>query len=57
MNSKNNFDDRDTREGAPISIKAISLDDVIAEIAERRSEFNQRSHVPLDMIEKMKAVG
>ncbi|CRM11499.1 Flavin-dependent monooxygenase, oxygenase subunit HsaA [Pseudomonas sp. 28 E 9] len=57
MNSKNNFDDRDTRKGAPISIKAISLDDVIAEIAERRSEFNQRSHVPLDMIEKMKAVG
>ena len=30
---------------------------MIAEIAERRSEFNQRSHVPLDMIEKMKAVG
>ena len=49
MNSKNNFDDRDTREGAPISIKAISLDDVIVEIAERRSEFNPVSYTHLTL--------
>lgn len=57
MNSQNYFDVRGTGEETSVKIKAISLDDVIAEIVERRSEFNHRSHVPLDMIEKMKAVG
>ncbi|WP_354339689.1 acyl-CoA dehydrogenase family protein [Pseudomonas kilonensis] len=57
MNSQNHFDVRGAGEHTPINIKAITLDDVIAEIVERRSEFNQLSHVPLDMIEKMKTVG
>ena len=32
----------------------LALDDVIAEIAERRDEFDQLSHVPRDMIATMK---
>lgn len=39
------------------TINTLGLDAVIAEIASRRGEFNQRKHVPRDMIEKMKAVG
>jgi len=41
---------------APIMNKP-TFDEVIDEIAARRTEFNQRSHVPRDMIDKMKAVG
>ncbi|GJH10874.1 acyl-CoA dehydrogenase family protein [Caballeronia novacaledonica] len=36
---------------------AITLDDVIAEIAQRRDEFDRLSHVPRDVIEKLKRVG
>jgi len=32
----------------------LALDDVIAEIAARRDEFDQRSHIPRDMIATMK---
>jgi alkylation response protein AidB-like acyl-CoA dehydrogenase len=35
----------------------LSLDAVVAEVAERREEFNRLSHVPRDMIEKMKQAG
>lgn len=57
MNSEVSFDLHKSGECAPQVIKPLTLDDVIAEIAERRNEFNQRSHVPRDMVEKMKAVG
>ncbi|WP_314915795.1 acyl-CoA dehydrogenase family protein [Pseudomonas helleri] len=46
-----------SNEPAQQVIKPITLDDVITEISLRRHEFNQRSHVPRDMIEKMKKVG
>ncbi|KXU86107.1 acyl-CoA dehydrogenase [Caballeronia megalochromosomata] len=36
---------------------AMTLDDVIAEIAQRREEFDRLSHVPRDVIEKLKRVG
>ena len=36
---------------------ALSLDDVIAEIAIRRDEFDRISHVPRDVIAKLKRVG
>ena len=36
---------------------AITLDDVIAEIAQRRDEFDRLSHVPRDVIDKLKRVG
>ncbi|MDR5747368.1 acyl-CoA dehydrogenase family protein [Caballeronia sp. LZ029] len=36
---------------------AITLDDVIAEIAQRRDEFDRLSHVPRDVIEKLKRAG
>lgn len=36
---------------------AITLDDVIAEIAERREEFERLSHVPRDVIAKLKRTG
>jgi alkylation response protein AidB-like acyl-CoA dehydrogenase len=35
----------------------ITLDDVIAEIAQRREEFERLSHVPRDVIEKLKRAG
>lgn len=35
----------------------ISLEAVLAEVTARRKEFNERSHVPKDMIDKMKAAG
>ncbi len=34
-----------------------TVDDVIAEIAQRREEFERLSHVPRDVIEKLKQVG
>ncbi len=36
---------------------ALSLDDVIAEIAARRDEFDRASHVPRDVIAKLKRAG
>ncbi|SAL55617.1 acyl-CoA dehydrogenase family protein [Caballeronia humi] len=36
---------------------ALTLDDVIAEIAERREEFERLSHVPRDVIARLKRVG
>ncbi|MBN3759008.1 flavin-dependent monooxygenase [Paraburkholderia sp. Tr-20389] len=36
---------------------ALSLDDVIAEIAARRDEFDRMSHVPRDVIAKLKHAG
>jgi indole-3-acetate monooxygenase len=36
---------------------ALTLDDVIAEIARRREEFERLSHVPRDVIEQLKRVG
>ncbi|KDR30865.1 MULTISPECIES: acyl-CoA dehydrogenase family protein [Caballeronia] len=36
---------------------AIALDDVIAEIARRRDEFDRVSHVPRDVIDKLKRAG
>lgn len=38
-------------------IDTLTLDDVIAEIAERRDEFDRLSHVPRDVIAKLKRVG
>ena len=35
----------------------LTLDDVIVEIAQRREEFERLSHVPRDLIEKLKRVG
>ncbi|SAK68035.1 acyl-CoA dehydrogenase [Caballeronia temeraria] len=35
----------------------VTLDDVITEIAARRDEFDRLSHVPRDVIEKLKRVG
>src|SRR5471032_3103001 len=35
----------------------LTLDDVIVEIAQRREEFARLSHVPRDLIEKLKRVG
>ncbi|MGF6574087.1 alkylation response protein AidB-like acyl-CoA dehydrogenase [Paraburkholderia sp. GAS333] len=35
----------------------LTLDDVIAEIAQRREEFERLSHVPRDVIDKLKRVG
>ncbi|MDB5997333.1 MAG: hsaA 1 [Pseudomonas sp.] len=57
MNSEVSFDLLKPDECAPQVIKPLTLDDVIAEIADRRNEFNQLSHVPRDMIDKMKAIG
>lgn len=57
MNSTVNPVLRKTMEGDPAWARSPTLDEVIAEIATRRQEFNERSHVPRDMIEKMKAVG
>ncbi|WP_250515140.1 acyl-CoA dehydrogenase family protein [Caballeronia sp. INDeC2] len=37
--------------------EVITLDDVIAEIAQRRDEFDRLSHVPRDVIDKLKRVG
>ncbi|SAK74618.1 acyl-CoA dehydrogenase [Caballeronia hypogeia] len=37
--------------------EALTLDDVIAEIAQRREEFERLSHVPRDVIEKLKRAG
>jgi indole-3-acetate monooxygenase len=36
---------------------AVTLDAVVAEVAARRAEFNRLSHVPRDIIEKMKRIG
>jgi alkylation response protein AidB-like acyl-CoA dehydrogenase len=36
---------------------ALTLDDVIAEIAQRREEFERLSHVPRDVIAKLKRAG
>jgi indole-3-acetate monooxygenase len=35
----------------------VTMESLLSEIASRREEFNQRSHVPRDMIDKMIAVG
>ncbi|BBP98542.1 acyl-CoA dehydrogenase [Burkholderia sp. SFA1] len=35
----------------------LTLDDVIAEIAQRRDEFDRLSHIPRDVIAKLKRVG
>jgi len=37
--------------------KEVTLDTVVAEVAARREEFNRLSHIPRDMIGKMKQVG
>ncbi|MFV3318762.1 acyl-CoA dehydrogenase family protein [Pseudomonas sp. NY15374] len=42
---------------APSLNNKATLEAVIAEVASRRREFNERSHVPKDMIDKMKAAG
>ncbi|MGV2292215.1 acyl-CoA dehydrogenase family protein [Trinickia sp. YCB016] len=42
---------------AGVDRDAIALDRVIAEIATRREEFEQHSHVPRDMIAKLKQAG
>ncbi|RAR50693.1 alkylation response protein AidB-like acyl-CoA dehydrogenase [Paraburkholderia unamae] len=41
--------------GAPH--ERLSVDALVAEIAARREEFNRLSHVPRDVVEKMKQVG
>jgi indole-3-acetate monooxygenase len=38
-------------------LDALTLDDVIAEIAHRRDEFDRLSHIPRDVIAKLKRVG
>lgn len=40
-----------------IQTDALALDDVIAEIAQRREEFERLSHVPRDVIAKLKRAG
>lgn len=43
---------------APADITMVTpLDDVLAEVVERRGEFRAKSHVPKDMIAKFKKVG
>ncbi|MFM0325959.1 acyl-CoA dehydrogenase family protein [Caballeronia glebae] len=44
-------------EDLPNQIDAVTLDDVIAEIAQRREEFDRLSHVPRDVVEKLKRAG
>ena len=44
-------DDREIQSGS------LTLDDVIAEIARRRDEFDRLSHVPRDVIAQLKRVG
>ncbi len=40
-----------------IQSDALALDDVIAEIAQRRRQFERLSHVPRDVISKLKRAG
>ncbi|VVE71832.1 acyl-CoA dehydrogenase [Pandoraea captiosa] len=44
-----------SHERRPVTVGA--LDALLAEVKDRREEFNRLSHVPRDMVEKMKAVG
>ncbi|MDR5753325.1 MULTISPECIES: acyl-CoA dehydrogenase family protein [unclassified Caballeronia] len=46
-----------TKQDYPVQTEALTLDEVIAEIAQRREEFERLSHVPRDVIEKLKRVG
>lgn len=57
MNSEVSSDLSKASENNVGAIKPLTLDDLLAEIAERRQQFNQLSHVPRDMIEKMKSIG
>ena len=45
------------KQDSVVQQEALTLDDVIAEIAQRREEFERLSHVPRDVIEKLKQVG
>ena len=45
------------RDDLPNQTDALPLDEVIAEIAGRRDEFDRLSHVPRDVIEKLKRAG
>jgi alkylation response protein AidB-like acyl-CoA dehydrogenase len=45
------------RDDCDIQSDSLTLDDVIAEIAQRRDEFDRLSHVPRDVIAKLKRVG
>ncbi len=45
------------RIGPRTAVPSLSLDAVIAEVVERRDEFQQLRHVPRDMIAKMKQAG
>lgn len=36
---------------------ALTLDTVLEEVAQRREEFSQRRHVPVDMVEKFRQLG
>jgi alkylation response protein AidB-like acyl-CoA dehydrogenase len=40
-----------------VQTEALTLDEVIAEIAQRREEFERLSHVPRDVIDKLKRAG
>ncbi|WP_454736980.1 acyl-CoA dehydrogenase family protein [Cupriavidus necator] len=44
-------------QGGSATDEPVTLESVVAEVAARREEFNRLSHVPRDMIEKMKAIG
>jgi alkylation response protein AidB-like acyl-CoA dehydrogenase len=41
----------------PETSERLSIDAVVAEVAERREEFNRLSHVPRDMVDKMIRAG
>jgi len=45
------------KQDSVVQPESLTLDDVIAEIAQRREEFERLSHVPRDVIEKLKQVG
>ncbi|SOF01071.1 Acyl-CoA dehydrogenase [Burkholderia sp. OK233] len=47
----------DMQDDYPDYAGPISLDELVAEIERRRDEFNQLSHVPRDMVSKMKRAG
>ncbi|QPM90334.1 acyl-CoA dehydrogenase family protein [Pseudooceanicola algae] len=42
---------------APGALPDVTLDEVLAEIRSRRSEFEAKAHVPRDMVAKLKAIG
>lgn len=57
MNTQVQCIDRPAMPCPPGLNNKATLEEVIAEVVTRRSEFNERSHVPSDMIDKMKAAG